>query len=63
MIAFGAIELGRVKAKLNKYTEANDLVKYAQGIWSITHGPDHPNYKNKNTIQDWMHALQMFDAE
>jgi len=63
MIAFGAIELGRVKAKLNKYTEANDLVKYAQGIWSISHGPDHPNYKNKNTIQDWMHALQMFDAE
>ena len=54
LIAHGAITLAQVKANLNKVSEANELVKYAQAIWRVCEDPDHPRNRQ---IQDFQRSL------
>ena len=51
--AFAVIDLARVKGYLNKYEEANELIKQAQEIWKISSGPTN-KLSHMNTIQQWM---------
>ena len=60
LIAHGAVTLAQVKANLNKVSEANELVKYAQEIWRVCEDPDHPRYRQFQDFQRSLDAWMIF---